>query len=55
MTAKEKTKMLRLEAENKELREQIFKHIRIYGEQLIEIIDLRARVELVELAIRGDE
>ncbi len=54
MTAKEHTRLLRLEVENKQLREQIAKHLRIYGEQLSEICDMRVKLELIELAMRGD-
>ena len=54
MTAKERQKMQRLEIENRELREQHTKHMRIYGDNLMEIIELKAKLELIESALRGD-
>lgn len=54
MTAKERQKMQRLEIENRELREQHAKNMRIYGDNLMEIIELKAKLELIELALRGD-
>ena len=55
MTAKEQQRMNRLEIENRELREQHAKHIQVYGDNLIQIIELKSRLELIEYAVRGDE
>lgn len=53
MTAKERQQMQRLEIENRELRHEIAKHMRIYGDNLVVIIELRAKLELVASALRG--
>jgi len=47
MTRSEKTKMMKLEIENNELRKQNSKHIEVYGSMVNELIDLRSRNELV--------
>lgn len=54
MTAKERQLMLKLEIENRELRSQNAKHFEIYRDSLIDVIELRAKLELVEMALRGD-
>lgn len=51
MTAKESQKMRKLEIENQELRAKLDKHIHIYGDQLVELIELRTRLQLVGEAI----
>ena len=53
MTAKEQQRMQRLEIENRELRDKCDKHMEIYRDQLYEIIDLRAKLELIASALRG--
>lgn len=55
MTKNEAQKMQRLETENAMLRAQIGNHMRVYGDCLVEIIELKAKIELVESAIRGAE
>lgn len=55
MTSKELQRMRRLEIENAELKEKIGKHMRVYGDCLIEICEMRARLELCDLAINGEE
>ena len=47
MNAKERATMRRLELENQQLREQVAKHIEVYRDQLIELIELRATVDLL--------
>ena len=42
MTKKEQQQMRRLELENAALREQIAKHMRIYCDCLVEIVELHA-------------
>ena len=54
MTAKEKQRMERLEIENRELREKCDKHVEIYREQLYEIVEMRAKLELIESVLQGD-
>jgi hypothetical protein len=53
MTAKERQLIERLKIENMDLREAINKHLRIYGEQLVEIIELKAKLELIAQALEG--
>ena len=55
MTAKERQRMQRLEIENRELREHQAKSMRIYGDCILEIIELKARLELIDLALHGEE
>ena len=55
MTAKERQKVERLEMENDSLREAIRHHMDVYGSCLIEIIELKAKLSLVESAIYGNE
>ena len=47
MTAKERARVRRLELENEELREKLGRHIEVYRDQLIELIELRATVDLL--------
>lgn len=53
MTAKEKTKMRRLELENEQLRAQHTRHIEVYRDQALELIDLRAKLELLREVANG--
>ena len=55
MTAKEAQRMQRLEAENRELREKVITHIRVYGEALVEIVEMRAKLELIASALHGGD
>ena len=51
MTAKEKAKLRRLELENEQLRAQHTRHIEVYRDQSLELIELRAKLTLLlELA-----
>jgi hypothetical protein len=54
LTAKERAAMKRLELENQNLRESIKKHLDVYRDQSIELIELRAKVDLLLWAL-GDE
>lgn len=54
MTAKERTKMVRLETENRIFREEMSRHMRIYGDTLAQLVELKAKLELIDLAMRGD-
>lgn len=54
MTAKERQKMQRLEIENAELREKIAHHMRVYGDCLVTICEMRAKLMLVDSALHGD-
>ena len=53
MTAKERQRMQRLEIENRELRERVSKDMSVYSDNLIEIIELKATLELVQIALEG--
>lgn len=55
MTARERQRLERLEAENRMLREQNLKHVRVYGDLLAEVVELKARLELVRSAVDGKE
>lgn len=55
MTKAEAQKMHRLELENKELREMNSKHISVYGDNLIQIIELKATIELIKYALEQHE
>jgi hypothetical protein len=55
MTKQEKQKMLRLELENKELREMNSKHISVYGDNIIHIIELEATMQLIKSALEQHE
>lgn len=55
MTAKEQQQMRRLAIENAELREKITNHMRVYGQMLTEICEMRAKLALVDLAIHGEQ
>lgn len=55
MTAKERARLERLERENALLREQNDKHIRVYGDLLTTIIELRARLDTVREAVGETE
>ena len=54
MTAKERQRMLRLEIENAELRERVSKDMSVYSNNLIEIIELKATLELIQFALEGN-
>lgn len=54
MTAKERQRMQRLEIENRELRERVAKDVDVWRDQALELIELRARMELVRSALEGD-
>lgn len=47
MTARERAHVRRLELENAQLREQNGKHIEVYRDQIVELIELRAKLELL--------
>ena len=51
MTAKEAQKVQRLESENQMLREKLAKSMQIYGDNLVEIIELKATLDLVQSAL----
>lgn len=54
MTAKERQKMQRLEIENAELRQRVSKDMSVYSNNLIEIIELKASIELAKFALEGN-
>ena len=53
MTAKEFVKFRRIEKENEELREANKKHFQVYRDQAIELIELRAKLDLLREVICG--
>lgn len=53
MTAKERQRMQRLEIENAELRERVSKDMSVYSDNLIEIIELKATLELIRVAMEA--
>lgn len=53
MTAKEKTNLRRLELENEQLRAKHARHIEVYRDQALELIDLRAKLELLRELANG--
>lgn len=53
MTAKEKTKMRRLELENQQLRAQHTRQIEVYRDQALELIELRAKLDLLREVMNG--
>ena len=55
MTAKEAAKLRRLEVENDNLRRMNLRHIEVYRDQAMELIDLRTRLRLVEEALQKPE
>jgi len=51
MTARERAYVRRLELENEQLRAQHTRHIEVYRDQSLELIELRAKLDLLrELA-----
>lgn len=54
MTAKEAQKMKRLELENAELRNKIDHHLDVYRDQLYELVELKAKLALVDSALHGE-
>lgn len=53
MTVLEKAKLRRLELENEQLRAQHARHIEVYRDQLIELIELRAKLDLLREVANG--
>jgi hypothetical protein len=53
MTRSQQQKMRRLELENEQLRDMHNKHLEVYRDQLIEIIELKATLELMQEALNG--
>lgn len=55
MTAKERARMARIEAENAELRQRLDQSMAVYRAQAIELIELRSRIEAVRFALDDQE
>lgn len=53
MTAKERQRMQRLEIENRELRQALEREQSVGRRMLYEIVDLKAKLELVRSALDG--
>ena len=54
MTKSESRKMLRLEIENRELRERLDHFMEVNRKMLYEIVDMKARLEMVDHALHGE-
>lgn len=54
MTAKDRAKLRRLELENEELRRMNDKHIDAFREQATELIELRAKLQLMRELLEVD-
>jgi chromosome segregation and condensation protein ScpB len=55
MTAKEMQKIKRLEIENSELRAQIEKHMSVYRESLYQIVEMKTKLQLIDMAMHGGD
>jgi hypothetical protein len=55
MTAKEFQRMRRLEIENAELRAKVLTTARVYGQCIVEICELKAKIALVDPALHDAE
>lgn len=55
MTAKERQRMQRLEIENRELRQALEHHQDANRRMLYEIVELKTKLELVDLALNGGD
>jgi predicted phosphodiesterase len=53
MTAKERQRLQRLEIENRELRAALEHHQDVNRKMIYEIVEMRAKLELVDLALHG--
>ena len=53
MTKQEQQKMRRLELENEQLRQLNNRHIDVYRDMVIEMIELKTKLQLIEDAING--
>jgi hypothetical protein len=53
MTAKEKQRMKRLEIENRELKSVLSKHTDVYRNQLFEIVEMKTKLQLIDIAMHG--
>ena len=54
MTAKERQRMQRLEIENKHLREELDRHREVGRKMLYEIVDMKTKLELIDIALHGE-
>lgn len=53
MTARERAYVRRMELENEQLRAQHAKHIEVYRDQALELIELRAKLDLLREVANG--
>jgi len=54
MTKAEQSRLRRLELENAELRRMNDRHIKVFRDQALELIELRARLELLRELVNED-
>ena len=55
MTRKEQARLLRLEIENRELRQALAHHQDVNRNMLYEVVDLKTKLALVDWALHGDD
>ena len=55
MSKQEQQKMRRLEIENEQLRQMNNRHIEVYRDMAIEMIELKTKLQLIEEAIHGNK
>lgn len=55
MTAKERLRMQRLEIENRELRKALEHHQDVNRRMLYEFVEMKVKLELVDLALQGGD
>ena len=55
MTRKEQARLLRLEIENRELRQSLAHHQDVNRNMLYEVVDLKTKLALVDWALHGEE
>lgn len=53
MTAREQIQFRRLQLENEELRKANARHIQVFGAQALELIELRAQLEVLREVVNG--
>lgn len=55
MTKKEQREMARLRVENKQLRDAIETHLKVYRENLYELVELKTKIEMIEFALGWED
>lgn len=55
MTKKEQGQMARLVVENRRLKEALDKHFAVYRETMIELVELKTKLEMIEFALGRED